>query len=248
MMKRRLNISIDDVSPHRLSGLDVLVQCDRIIADFPTVKFSLFVPTAYWRTMYIHGKPDTRTRRPLYLVEHPDFCDRLRALSKDNFEVCYHGRHHGIPGVSNNDEFRYMNSSEFAARFVEMEDDVAAADLFDVFVPVIRPPAMWMSPDAIQTARLKGIECFALSPRPHHMASYGDAIATRNDDVVYANVWVPDDDLDTCVDADIELLYHACTWDPGHFDFERADELLSWLHDNDVEFCFIRDLLEHRDG
>ena len=43
----KVNISIDDVSPHPLSSVKVLERCYEIIKVFPDVKFSLFVPIAY---------------------------------------------------------------------------------------------------------------------------------------------------------------------------------------------------------
>ena len=67
----RLNISIDDVSPHPNSGIDKLLpRFKRIIERYPDVKFTLFVPTAYFRQIKF------RTEKPLLLSDKAsgDFC------------------------------------------------------------------------------------------------------------------------------------------------------------------------------
>ena len=101
-----VNISIDDVSPHPQSSTKVLEKCHELIGLFPKIKFTLFVPSAYWRTM------SNTTDSPLYLDRYPDFCDEIRGLSPDNFEIGFHGYLHGIPKVSNNDEVAYINYNE----------------------------------------------------------------------------------------------------------------------------------------
>ena len=40
----KINISIDDVSPHEYSGIDVISQCNKILSVFPDAKFTLFIP------------------------------------------------------------------------------------------------------------------------------------------------------------------------------------------------------------
>lgn len=65
----KINISIDDVSPHPRSSKKVLEQCERLIKKFPNIKFTLFIPIAYWRT-----SGDTATRNPLYLWENKELC------------------------------------------------------------------------------------------------------------------------------------------------------------------------------
>jgi hypothetical protein len=240
----QLNISIDDVSPHPLSGIDVVDRCFDVLDVLPDVKFTLFVPTAYWRTVNIPGRVDTTTTSPLTLSEHMTFCDRLRSLPKSNFEVCYHGRYHGVPGVSNNDEMRHLSHDAFAELWYAMKDDVAAAGLSDVFVDVVRPPAMYMSPAAIECAQHVGVKCLALSPRKLHMACYAGADVTTNCHVVYANAWIPDDDLTNVAASgdDVVALYHACTWDRGYFNDDRVGDLITLIHAHDFEFRFIDDI------
>jgi hypothetical protein len=50
-MQSKINISIDDVSPHPLSSLAIVDKCQRIIDKIPDAKFTFFVPISYWRTI-----------------------------------------------------------------------------------------------------------------------------------------------------------------------------------------------------
>lgn len=68
-MSNLVNISIDDVSPHPLSSTKVLDQCFELIKYFPDIKFTLFVPAAYWRTM----RKDIATKEPLRIDMFPYF-------------------------------------------------------------------------------------------------------------------------------------------------------------------------------
>jgi len=240
---RRLNLSIDDVSPHEMSGLEVLASCERILQRHPGARFTLFVPTAYWRTIYIEGRPDTRTPAPLRLADFPEFCARLRELPSANFEIGYHGHFHGLPGRSNNDEFRYTGELEAATRLDAMFRAAAEAGLADVFQPLFRPPAMRINPETIAACEAAGIRCLALTRK----SPFYDAFAGADEAfgrVVYANVWHPEEPLDKVAPgADVAALFHACTWDASHLGEERVSELLAWLERNPVEFAFIEELL-----
>ena len=81
-MKYKVNISIDDVSPHPQSSVKVLDRCFKLIEEFKDIKFTLFVPIAYWRTF-----GSTASQRPYYIYEYPDFCECLKNLPKKNFEI-----------------------------------------------------------------------------------------------------------------------------------------------------------------
>ncbi len=71
----KVNISIDDVSPHPRSSAKVLDRCHEFIEIFPNIKFTLFVPTAYWRLI------DEPNQEPYYLHKYPEFCDTLKKLN-----------------------------------------------------------------------------------------------------------------------------------------------------------------------
>ena len=77
----KFNISIDDISPHPRSSIEVLNQCYTMLDRFPDLKFSLFVPLAYWRV----SRPGTVTKKPLFVSEFSGFCEVLRNLPKESF-------------------------------------------------------------------------------------------------------------------------------------------------------------------
>lgn len=235
-MKPLVNISIDDVSPHPQSSLQgILPQCQRVIDMHPDAVFTLFVPVSYWRTI-----GPTATKQPLQIDAFPEFCQALRELPKENFEICYHGFHHGIPGKSNNDEFQSLNCVQAAQLFEAMCQVVRNAGLEGVFKPVFRPPAWRMSSGSFEAAKKAGIEVLALSSddyaRKTHLAA--DDVF---DKVVYytsSPPWRP-----LILDERTEVVYHACGWDKNFFSDAAADDLLGFLEGKDVEFVPISGLV-----
>jgi len=237
-----LNISIDDVSPHPLSSTKVLERCFELIEEFEDIKFTLFVPISYWRTMPPdQDRPDTRTKSPLQINLHPEFCEELRSLPEQNFEIAYHGYFHGIPRQSNNDEFKNMGYSDALERFKLMFSTVEQADLEDKFKPIFRPPAWRISPGAIQAAKDVGIEILALSPKPAYREVYAGAEADF-DKVVYCTSGPPFDPLTLC--SETEIVYHACEWDKNYLDEQKTEDLKNFLKQNEskIDFCFMREL------
>ena len=218
----KINISIDDVSPHPMSSVKVLDCCVDLISNFPEIKFSLFIPIAYWRTV----RPEIATKEPLYIHKYPEFCKTLKLLPKNNFEICYHGLYHGIPGRSDNDEFQYLSKEEAIKKFQEMFDVVHMAGLEEVFKPIFRPPAWRMSPGAIEAAKEAGIQTLALSPKDYAKQVYSGA-EQNFPNVVYYNCNPPFDELKT--ENVVEIVYHACEWDKNYFSPQLKNELSSWL-------------------
>jgi len=232
----KVNISIDDVSPHPLSSIKVIDRCFELIKIFPDIKFSLFIPVAYWRTI----KPEIATKIPLRLDAFPEFCQAIRGLPKENFEICYHGLFHGIPGKSDNDEFRDLNREEAIEKFSNIFKVVKHASLEDVFKPIFRPPAWRMSPDAIKVAQEVGIRTLALSPKEYAKATYCGA-EENFPKVVYYNCNPPFDELTPY--PNLEIVYHACEWDKNYLSVELTAQLLEWLkQQKDFSFEFIESL------
>jgi|TARA_R110000751_G_scaffold104375_2_gene199843 hypothetical protein len=232
----KVNISIDDISPHPLSSTKVLDRCFEVIDEFPKVKFSLFVPTAYWRTI----KAGTTTLEPLQINKFPEFCDELRNLPKLNFEICYHGFFHGIPGKSDNDEFNNLNYDESIQIFNAMFQVVKLANLKNEFKNIFRPPAWRMSPEAIQAAADAGIKLLALSPKEYAKKTY----CKKDEDfenVVYYNVNPPFDELKLYEKT--EIVYHACEWDKNYLSTDLSSELINFLsQQKEKQFCFLGEL------
>ncbi len=231
----KVNISIDDVSPHPDSSIKVLERCFELINIFPKIKFTLFVPIAYWRTIGAQA-----SEYPFWIQNYQDFVNVLKSLPKDNFELCYHGLFHGIPGRSNNDELQSI-SYEDALKIIEMMFTcVSMAGLINDFKGIIRPPAWRMSPEAIRAFSDKGFKLFALSPDEYALQTYKSEQLKQK--TVYYNCCPPFKQLNLFEQT--EIVYHACNWDKNFLSKELTQQLIEFLtlHKNDIEFSFIEDL------
>ncbi len=238
MPNHLVNISIDDVSPHPLSSTRVLERCRELIRKFPDIKFTLFVPTSYWRTV----KKEIATKHPLQLDMFPEFCEEIRNLPKSNFEIGYHGHHHGIPGVTDNDEMKSLSYENSGALLEAMKTIVERSGLEGTFKKIIRPPAWRMSAHAIRRFRDEGFEVFALSPDEYALETYEDEYKKR-DDVIFYNVCPPFKEYNLFPKT--EIVYHACEWDKNYLSEEMSETLSEFLSDNieDIKFSFMKDML-----
>ena len=237
-MESLINISIDDVSPHPKSSIKVLDRCFELINKFPDIKFSLFIPISYWRTI----RPDIATQTPLQIDLFPKFCKAIAALPEKNFELCYHGFHHGIPGKSDNDEFQYLDYDHAIERFNAMFKVIKLSNLENKFKMIFRPPAWRMSTDAIKASIDMGFEVLALSPDEYAQKTYGTFVDTV-DNVVYYNCNPPHKPLN--IFPKTEVVYHACEWDKNYLDVKKQDELSKFIENNieNLKFSFLKELI-----
>ena len=231
----KVNISIDDVTIHPDSNITVLKRCEELIKKYPLIKFSLFVPTAYWRTK----KSGTTTDQPLNISMLPDFCELMKNLPDENYEIGYHGHFHGIPEKSDNDEFQYLNYDETMEKIDLMFKEVHKAGLQDKMKKIFRPPAWRLSPDAFRALSDRGFELFALTDLPHIKKVY--AGEERNHPCTWSNQYPPFRPLE--VTEKCGIVYHACQWDQNFLSIDMKNQLDSFLMYNDCEFVFLEGLL-----
>ena len=231
----KVNISIDDVTIHPKSNLSIMTQCEALIKTYPDIKFSLFTPTAYWRTV----KEGTATDRALNISLLPEFCDFMRNLPDENFEIGYHGHYHGIPGQSDKDEFQYLNYDEAIQKIDIMFEEAKKAGLYDKMKKIFRPPAWRLSPDSFKALSDKGFEVFALTNAPHAMKSYEGE--EGNYPCTFSNQYPPFSPLSVVEKCGI--VYHACEWDRNYMSEDLKSQLDSFLMHNECEFVFLEDLL-----
>jgi len=231
----KVNISIDDVSPHPFSSTRVLERCGELIEVFPDIKFSLFIPLAYWRTM----KSGTTTAKPMYISEFPEFCETILELPEQNYEIGFHGYYHGIPGKSDNDEFQYLNYDDALVKIDLMFDEVDKAGLQNKFRKIFRPPAWRLSPDSFKALSDRGFEVFALTDLPYTREVY--AGEEDNHPCTYSNQFPPFKDLH--VEDKAGIVYHACEWDKNFLTIEKSHDLTNFLEDKEKTFVFLKGLL-----
>ena len=226
-MQHKVNISIDDVSPHPMSSVKVLDRCYELINIFPDIKFTLFVPLAYWRQL-----PPTRTDFPLELQNYPEFCETINNLPDKNFEIGYHGLWHGVPPNNNNDEFKDLDYRHADTKVKSMFHIANLAGVREKFKPIFRPPAWRLSPDGFRACHDNGIKIFAISPKQYAQDVY--AGHDKNYDCVYYNVNPPLDPLQMYPKT--EIVYHACEWDQNYLSVEKTKELIEFLMEHDSGF------------
>lgn len=231
----KVNISIDDVTVHPKSNLSIMKQCERLISVYPDIKFSLFTPTAYWRTI----KPGTATKHALSISLMPEFCRFMKDLPDENFEIGYHGHYHGIPGKSDNDEFQYLNYDEAIQKIDTMFYEAKKAGLYDKMKKIFRPPAWRLSPDSFRALSDKGFEIFALTDVPHAMESYDGEEKTHP--CTFSNQYPPFRPLK--VEDKCGIVYHACEWDKNYLSEDLRIQLDSFLMHSECEFVFLEGLL-----
>lgn len=238
-MFSKVNISIDDITPHPHSSDEVLIRCYELIEIFPEIKFTLFIPMAYYRTLAI--PPKSICEKPMQLDLYPDFCKSLLNLSDKNFELGYHGLLHGIPNESNNDEFRDLNYDSTILKLNSMVEIAKRAGLYEKIKLILRPPAWRMSAEAIKASRDFGIEILALNNDPIYLPFYGNEKNKKND-IVYANCYPPFKEL-TLTDR-TEIVYHACDWDRNYLTKQLQLSLIDFLKcSENYEFCFMREMI-----
>ncbi len=236
--KIKINISIDDISPHPLSSTKVLLRCAQLIDSFPDIKFTLFIPIAYWRTKN-RANVKTASREPYNIWEDHQFVKEIRNLNENNFEIGFHGYFHGIPGVSNNDEFKSLTYEECLSKIDLMLEGVQKAGLTDKFKKIFRPPAWKMSPGCFRAFKDRGFTLLALSKQPQMLEIY-QGEDKHFEKVNYYNLNPPFIQLKQ-LSEDLNIVYHACEWDKNYLDEKRVEELTSFLKSiGNKEFVFMR--------
>lgn len=236
MKKNRINISIDDISPHPKSSIKVVDRCYELIKEFPQIKFSLFVPIAYWRTRTMGAI----SKEPYVIWKFEEFCEALKDLPKENFEVCYHGYYHGIPGETDNDEFYRITYEQAVDRVNSMKTRVARAGLQDVFKPIFRPPAWRLAPHCWDALSEGGFELFAVTDMPYALETYeGKDKEYRSN---YSSIFPPFKELQ--LKESCGIVYHACEWDKNFLDKDKTKGLAEFLTNNidKIEFVFMENL------
>jgi hypothetical protein len=245
-MQHRVNISIDDISPHPKSGAKTLDVCKRIVEAIPDVKITLFVPTAYHRTY-------KECAGPLRLSDrlHHRFNLRLIRLPRRNYEIGFHGHYHGLPKERNdNDEFRDLTPAEGTDRIQSSIHEYREAGLLERVCRSFRPPAWRARGDTLAAItrvfedekELQGKPSLLLAEETYSLALYrmGD-LDLRT--CTWRSCDPPARPLKQGPYGYTSIVYHACEWDKNFLDNGKAVALIDWLKAHDFEYVFSGDLL-----
>lgn len=232
---KKINISIDDVSPHPNSSIKILENCYKLINEFPAIKITLFIPLAYWRTI-----GNTKTKEPLNIHKYKNFCNIIKNLNKKNFEIGFHGYYHGIPNKSNNDEFRLLSEIDTNKKIKLMNEELEKCGLNETFKKLFRPPAWRISSDAIKVFKKNNFKlCLSKNPSPITNEKFYDFDIDIND-VNFSNIFPPFIPLKEFDNEDLNIVYHACEWDKNYLSDVYTNDLIDFLKNiENKEFVFM---------
>ena len=182
------------------------------------------------------------TGGPLELSNFPEFCQQLKQLDPEIFELCYHGYYHGsIARESSNDEFHELGYQEAKNKFDLMFNEADRSGVASAMKPYFRPPAFRMSPDAIEAAKDCGIELLALNPGEHYMNLYNRA-QEKISFVTYSDFSPPQTPLVHTTSRKAQVTYHACEWLDNYLSAEKAEELIQHLGNfDDLNFSHLKE-------
>lgn len=246
-MKRKFNLSLDDLSPHPRAGLNFesIGWCDKIIENFPELKINLFVPAAYTRL---------GDDKAYYISQDKDWLEKLKKLSPDNYRINVHGMFHRriskAHGNSNNDEWQYLGYSSaeilrnhMAAEFVKAglyKYGAPANKMHPLFRPTFRPPGWKISRGAVQALQspfsdgANGVNCFAGSKEYYEKVK--DVLRVK---------WVSYnwDLTGPCKETgDVVAYGHTSDWTNNYMNEERYKLLKDFLDNEEVEFRWIEEM------
>lgn len=223
-MNTIVNISIDDVCPHPIMGMDAVNRLSGLLDLYPKLKCSLFVPTRLKRYKY--------KEKDYPLENYPKFVDQLKSLPSENFEICYHGHFHGHKqNKSNNDEFRYLSALD---TFDKLETSQIIFDSLGIKVkPVFRPPGFWLGADAFLGCKEFGIKTLALNNDIKYSACYlGEQL--KYDRVIFIGRQPNNQRF-------FEIMFHAGRDQKDFFNNIAFHELKTKLSKLSPEFVFLGD-------
>lgn len=235
---KNIIISIDDISPHKYSGINAINTCLDIIKKYPNIKFVLFIPLAYHRikeTQWVI-KDSTITKEPLYLNNFPEFCNILKNLPSKNFQLAYHGYYHCKKGncwpKSNNDEFEELTYNETLEKIKLMEDLLEKCNLKNIFHKIFRPPGWKINIDSMKAFIDNGYKLALFQKNKYDIPNkYLNKIS-------FINFTPPDIKLEK-TDNDIHVVYHACEWLKNYITNEKIDNLIKFYSKYKINYYFL---------
>lgn len=236
----KINVSIDDISIHPQSRIEPIIErCEYLLNWFPDMKFTFFMPIAYWRRF-----GPTATKKPLWIQQEEKFLDKLMSLPPEYFEIGIHGIFHSSEN-SNNNEMLGLTDEIGAMSYINTIYDYFRTYEID-FSNVVRPCGWAIAPEAAKAFNKFFDGDFTLSLHKDYCPNeLLDVIKENSIDVVWCDSCPPF--LPLVKKPDLEIVYHACEWDKNYLSQKKAAELRDFLFEEldkyeSLEFAFIRDI------
>lgn len=224
----KLNLSLDDWSPHPRAGLnfECVKWCDKIIEQYPDFKVNLFTTAAYCR---LHEQPN-------FLSNNKDWVDRVKALPK-NYRINLHGYHHRRTDprfpVSNNDEFQFLDEANTDFVLDKIEEEFRKVGLSHT--RTFRPPGWKLSFPAARALTARG---YKIAGDKTHYEMFKNSIPKLN--------WISYnwDTTKKCkiTEGDVVAFAHTSDWTKNYMNEERYNLIIELLKTRTFEFKFIEDM------
>jgi hypothetical protein len=224
---RKFNLSLDDFSPHKKSGLNFesIYWCNKLIEKWPSIKIDLFTPAAYCRI----GED------PCYLTKHPAWVNEVNALP-NNYRINMHGLFHrrtdGKHPDSNNDEFQFLKGEWAHAYINTMITEFNNSGL--KYHKVFRPPGWKISFSSVRALMAKG---FIIAGDEAHYQKFKDIKNLK---------WISYNyDMVGKIPTKSPLIAygHTSNWTNNYMDETRFNLLSNILDNSKFDFKFIEELL-----
>ncbi len=242
-MIKNIIISIDDISPHKYSGYNCIETCKNLVKKNNNIKFVLFIPLAYFRLKETQWKiqDSTITVSPLKISEYHEFCNTLKLLPKENFQLAYHGYLHAKIGncwpKSNNYEFEELNYNETIEKIELMNNEINKANLTDKFSKIFRPPGWKISNEGMK-ALLDNKFTIELNKNIEY-----DFSDLNMNNIYFYDFSPPEVLLDNKID-DVHIVYHACEWLKNYFTEIQFENLLKFYENYELKFMFCKEFIK----
>lgn len=166
------NLSLDDMTP-MFKNFDHLYE---LIKQAPGIKVTMFVPI---------NKLDFPGDNSL--LRNKDWCEELKKLPKENFEISPHGLHHTVAG--NRPEFKRLTFKKANALLKICEN--AFEDMGIEYVKGFRPPMWQISRGTVEALEKRKYIYLADTPRNLRYQEVRHVNIPRifiNDDIYFGNL------------------------------------------------------------
>lgn len=223
----KINISIDDISPMPENCL-IFEQCEKLIQFYPNIKITLFL---------IMAQKKMNEDQIYYFDKNILFLNKIKNLSPINYEFAWHGWHHSYKDMSNNDEFKYLNTNDTKDIFNKMKDMADSSGILSRMESIFRPPAFWINKESACALNQSGITHFALSQLEHHIKYYYENGQNWNfGETNYFDIMPP---IIKCKRKELmSVVFHAGIYSKN---FLNADKLIKFINENNCEFLYYKD-------
>lgn len=124
------NLNLDDLLPCYTN----FVLLEKLLDHFPQIKITIFMPI---NSNSRYGPLSNN------IFDHPNWCQKIASLPRDNFEFAIHGFYHNLNDYLQTPEFKYLSKKQAKNRLLKCQ--AALKKMGIKFTKGFRPPRWEMS-------------------------------------------------------------------------------------------------------